>query len=79
MLLWIILALVLLNIALGVKIMSELNDAVTRITTSVQTEIAAVVAALSAINPDVTAAVAQLNALSDKLDAETAAVTPPAA
>lgn len=57
-------------------IMSELNDAVTRITTSVQNEIAAVVAALNAPNPDVAAAVTQLNALSDKLDAETTAVTP---
>jgi ABC-type transporter Mla subunit MlaD len=43
----------------------------------VQTEIAAVIAALNQTPPDVTAAVDQLNRLSDNLDAETAAVTPP--
>jgi ABC-type transporter Mla subunit MlaD len=59
------------------RIMSALSDAVARITTSVQTEIAAVIAALNQTPPDVTAAVDQLNRLSDNLDAETAAVTPP--
>jgi ABC-type transporter Mla subunit MlaD len=58
-------------------IMSALSDAVARITTSVQTEIAAVIAALNQTPPDVSAAVDQLNRLSDNLDAETAAVTPP--
>lgn len=52
-------------------IMSELNDAVTRITASVQNEIDAVVAKLQQANPDVAAAITQLNSLSDKLDAET--------
>lgn len=60
------------------RIMSELNDAVTRITTSVQNEIAAVVTKLNTPNPDVAAAVRQLNGLSDALDAETAALNPPA-
>lgn len=58
--------------------MSELNDAVARITTSVQNEIAAVVAKLNTPNPDVVAAIKQLNGLSDALDAETAALNPPA-
>lgn len=59
------------------RIMSALTDAVTRITTSTQNEIAAVIAALSGANPDVTAAIAQLTTLADHLDAETAALAPP--
>jgi ABC-type transporter Mla subunit MlaD len=59
------------------RIMSALSDAVARITESVQNEIAAVIAALNQSPPDVSAAVDQLNALSDKLDAETSAVKPP--
>lgn len=69
---------VLLAIKLSKEvIMSAISDAVTRITASTQAEIAAVLAALNASPPDVAAAVTQLNALSDTLDAETAALTPP--
>ncbi len=58
------------------NIMSALDDAVARITLSVQKEIQQVVDLLNAPNPDVDAAVASLNALSDSLDADDAPASP---
>ena len=60
------------------RIMSELNDAVARLTASVKAELAAVVEKLSQPDPDVAAAITQINSLSDALDAETAQLTPAA-
>lgn len=60
------------------KVMSALTDAVARITKSVSDETVAVEAAIAAGDPDAAAAVTQLNALSDALDAVTAKFTPAA-
>jgi len=58
--------------------MSDLSNAVAKLAVSVKNEIDAVNALLNNPNPDVNNAIAQLNELSAKLDAETAVVAPPA-
>ena len=56
---------------------TDLTDAVTRLNASVSAELAAIANSLGGDNPDVAAAVAAINAVSDKLDAETTALIPP--
>jgi hypothetical protein len=73
----IVLVLILIVLALGVRIMSALSDAVARNTASTDALIAAIQNLPSAA--DVSAAVTGINANSDKLDAAVAAAQPPSA
>lgn len=60
------------------RIMSDVQNltaAVKRLNDSTKAELAAIAAKLSGDNPDIAAAVTQINTLSDQLDAETAALT----
>jgi hypothetical protein len=64
-------------ILLGVRTMSKLSDSVDGLTTAVNNELAAIKAVLSADNPDVTAAISQIDALTAALNDETSQLQPP--